>query len=130
MRVAAISILAHPLGVALLLLFGTNAILPFVVLHGIGVGLNPFIRGSLPLLFFGAQSYGQRQGYVMMLSKIVSALSPTLLTLLVLFNPQLAIATTLSLGTIAIVLLIWLSLIHKTRKSAATDASAASSLEG
>ncbi len=116
MRVAALSILVHPAGVILLLVFGANAILPFVILHGIGVGLNPFIRGSLPLLFFGSESYGQRQGYVMMLSKIVSALSPTLLTLMLLANPQMAITATMSMGTAAMALLILLAFMRRARK--------------
>jgi MFS family permease len=114
--VAGISIAAHPLGVILVLLFGVNALLPFVILHGIGVGLNPFIRGTLPLLFFGASSYGQRQGYVMMLSKIVSAFSPALLTLMVLANPTMAITATLVMGTLAGALLVWLWVIAKARK--------------
>jgi len=130
MRVAAVSIAAHPLGVLLIWIFGVNGLIPFVILHGIGVGLNPFIRGSLPLLFFGPERFGQRQGYIMMLSKLVSALSPTLLTLLVLTNPQVGIATTFSLGIGAMALLVWLSAIHKVRKRAAVDLSAASSLEG
>ena len=130
MRVAAVSIAAHPLGVLLIWAFGVNGLIPFVILHGIGVGLNPFIRGSLPLLFFGPERFGQRQGYIMMLSKLVSALSPTLLTLLVLTNPQVGIATTFSLGVGAMALLVWLSAIQKVRKRAAVDPSAASSLEG
>ncbi|WP_264785647.1 MFS transporter [Aquiluna sp. KACHI24] len=113
--VAAISIAAHPLGVILILLFGVNGLLGFVILHGIGVGLNPFIRGSLPLLFFGAQSYGQRQGYVMMLSKIIGALSPTLLTLMVLADPKAAIITTLTMGLGAGVLLIWVAALAKAK---------------
>ena len=115
MSVAAISIAAHPIGVILVLLFGVNALIPFVVLHGIGVGLNPFIRGTLPLLFFGSRSYGQRQGYVMMLSKIVSALSPTLLTILVLTNPMAGIIATMIMGLVAGLLLIWLWFMAKAR---------------
>ena len=114
-RVAAISILAHPLGVIAIWLFGTNGLMAFVILHGIGVGLNPFIRGSLPLLFFGSDRFGQRQGYIMMLSKIVSALSPTLLTLLLLFNPQLAIVITFAMGAVASLLLVWIYLLFKAR---------------
>ncbi len=113
--VAAISIAVHPLGVILILLFGVNGLLGFVILHGIGVGLNPFIRGSLPLLFFGAQSYGQRQGYVMMLSKIVGALSPTLLTLMVLADPMAAILATMSMGAVAGLLLGWVAVLAKAR---------------
>jgi MFS family permease len=114
MRVAAISILVHPAGVILLLVFGANAILPFVILHGIGVGLNPFIRGSLPLLFFGSESYGERQGHVMMLSKIVSALSPTLMTIMVLANPTMAVTVTMSLGLTAMLLLLVVASMRKT----------------
>ncbi len=115
--VAAISIAAHPLGVIFVLLFGVNGLLPFVILHGIGVGLNPFIRGTLPLLFFGAQSYGQRQGYVMMLSKIVGALSPTLLTLMVLADPKAAIIATMAMGLGAGLLLVWVAALAKSRQT-------------
>lgn len=118
MRVAAVSMLVHPLGVILLLIFGTNAILPFVILHGIGVGLNPFIRGSLPLLFFGPESYGQRQGYVMMLSKIVSALSPTLMTIMVLASPTMAVTATMTMGIIAMVLLLVVAGMRRSRGAA------------
>ena len=113
--VAAISIAAHPLGVIFVMLFGVNGLLPFVILHGIGVGLNPFIRGALPLLFFGAQSYGQRQGYVMMLSKIVGALSPTLLTLMVLADPKAAIIATMAMGVMAGLLLVWVAILAKAK---------------
>jgi MFS family permease len=130
MRVAALSIAAHPIGVVLIWIFGVNALIPFVILHGIGVGLNPFIRGSLPLLFFGSEGFGQRQGYIMMLSKMVSALSPSLLTLLVLANVQSAIGLTFAMAVLAMGLLVWLGAIHRVRNKAALDASAASSLEG
>jgi len=130
MRVAALSIAAHPIGVVLIWIFGVNALIPFVILHGIGVGLNPFIRGSLPLLFFGSEGFGQRQGYIMMLSKVVSALSPSLLTMLVLANVQSAIGLTFAMGVLAMGLLVWLGAIHRVRNKAALDASAASSLEG
>lgn len=130
MRVAALSIAAHPIGVVLIWIFGVNALIPFVILHGIGVGLNPFIRGSLPLLFFGSEGFGQRQGYIMMLSKMASALSPSLLTLLVLANVQSAIGLTFAMAVLAMVLLVWLGAIHRVRNKAALDASAASSLEG
>jgi hypothetical protein len=115
MVVAAISIAAHPLGVICIWLFGDAGLLPFVMLHGICVGLNPFIRGSLPLLFFGADRFGQRQGYIMMPSKILSALSPTLLTLMLLANPQLAILATFFMGFVSGVLLIWVYWIYKDR---------------
>ena len=113
--VAAISIAAHPLGVICLWVLGPAGILPFVMLHGIGVGLNPFIRGSLPLLFFGSDRFGQRQGYIMMPSKILGALSPTLLTLMLLANPQIAILATFAMGFVSALLLVWVWLIYKAR---------------
>lgn len=113
--VAAISIAAHPLGVVFIWLLGPAGILPFVMLHGIGVGLNPFIRGSLPLLFFGSDRFGQRQGYLMMPSKILGALSPALLTLMLLANPQLAILATFLMGFVSGLLLLWVWLIYKAR---------------
>ncbi len=113
--VAAISIAAHPLGVVFIWILGPAGILPFVMLHGIGVGLNPFIRGSLPLLFFGADRFGQRQGYLMMPSKILGALSPALLTLMLIANPQLAILGTFLMGFVSGLLLFWVYLIYKAR---------------
>lgn len=115
LRVATISIVAHPLGVAAIWVFGEQGLLAFVILHGIGVGLNPFIRGSLPLLFYGPDRFGQRQGRVMMLSKIVSAFSPTALIFLLLLNPQWAIAATFSMGVIASLMLLWVYFEFKRR---------------
>lgn len=115
MRVAVVAFLAHPVGVVLILLFGVDALVPFVILHGISVGLDPFIRGTLPLLFFGPEDFGQRQGYIMMLSKIVGAASPLLLTILVVRDPTLAILTTMSMGVGAAGLLLWLYFIRRAR---------------
>lgn len=115
LRVATISIVAHPLGVAAIWIFGDQGLLAFVILHGIGVGLNPFIRGSLPLLFYGPDRFGQRQGRVMMLSKIVSAFSPTILIFLLLMNPQIAIGATFTMGTIASLMLLWVYFEYKRR---------------
>lgn len=115
LRVATISIVAHPLGVLAIWILGDQGILAFVILHGIGVGLNPFIRGSLPLLFFGPDRFGQRQGRVMMLSKIVSAFSPTALIFLLLLNPQWAIGATFAMGSVAGLMLIWVYFEFKRR---------------
>jgi MFS family permease len=130
LQIAAISVVAHPLGVLLLLVFGTGAILPFVILQGVGVGLNPYVRGSLPLVFFGADRYGQRQGYVMMPSKFVSAVSPTLVTALILISPKLAVIVSMGFGLAATAMLALLAAIHHKRKKLEADVSAASSLEG
>jgi hypothetical protein len=67
-------------------------------------------------MFFGSESYGERQGYVMMLSKIISALSPTLLTLMLLANPQMAITATMTMGLAAMALLVLLAFMHRSRR--------------
>jgi hypothetical protein len=53
-----------------------------------------------------------------------------LLTLMVLSNPTTAIVATFLMGTVAALLLVWLSSIHRIRQRAEPDVSAASSLEG
>lgn len=114
--VASISMMAHPVGAILLLIFGVDALIPFVMLHGISVGLDPFIRGTLPLLFFGSEQFGQRQGYIMMFSKIVGAFSPLLLTVIVLVDAKLGIISTMTTGLIASAMLLWLSAIRIRRQ--------------
>lgn len=129
-QIATISVIAHPLGVILLLLFGESAILAFVILQGVGVGLNPYVRGSLPLIFFGSDRYGQRQGYVMMPSKFISALSPTIVTALVFIDARLAVVVSMGFGLAATLLLAVLAMLHHRRQATAFAASEASSLEG
>jgi len=110
-RVAALAMLAHPAGVILFLIFGVDALFAFVILQGIAVGLDPFIRGTLPLLFFGPEQFGERQGYIMLFSKVVVAFSPLLLTVIVIQNPVAGIVTTMSMGLISFGLLaalVWL----------------------
>jgi hypothetical protein len=51
----------------------------------------------------------------MMPSKILGALSPTLLTLMLLANPQIAILATFAMGFVSALLLIWVWLIYKAR---------------
>lgn len=115
MRVAALAMLSHPLGVILVLVFGVDALVPFVVLQGIAVGLDPFIRGTLPLLFFGPEQFGERQGYIMLFSKLVVAFSPLLLTVIVLRNPIAGILTTMMMGLGAFALLLGLAALRARR---------------
>ena len=73
---ARLATLGHPLGAACVLVGGSAAALPFVVLHGLGNGLLTIVRGTLPLALFGAQGYGARQGWIAMPGRLVGALSP------------------------------------------------------
>ena len=72
-RVAAVT---HPLGAGALVLLGTAGCLPFALLHGFGNGILTIAKGTLPLIFFGAQGYGARQGWLLMPSRITQALAP------------------------------------------------------
>jgi predicted MFS family arabinose efflux permease len=75
---ARLAALAHPLG-AVALLLGGPALAPlFAVLHGAGNGILTIAKGTLPLVLFGPQGYGARQGWLMMPARVMQALAPFL----------------------------------------------------
>lgn len=80
---ARLATLGHPLGALCIGLFGSSAAMPFAVLHGLGNGILTIAIGTLPLLFFGAKGYGQRQGFLMVPARIVQAGAPFLFGLAV-----------------------------------------------
>lgn len=68
--------LAHPIG-ALALLFAGPALAPvFALLHGAGNGILTIAKGTLPLVFFGPQGYGARQGWLMLPGRVAQAFAP------------------------------------------------------
>jgi MFS family permease len=68
--------LAHPIG-AVALLFAGPALAPaFAVLHGAGNGILTIAKGTLPLVFFGPQGYGARQGWLMLPGRVAQAFAP------------------------------------------------------
>ncbi|WP_454906112.1 MFS transporter [Variovorax gossypii] len=75
---ARVATLAHPVGALCLGMFGTSAATAFAVLHGLGNGILTIAIGTLPLLIFGAEGYGQRQGFLMVPARIVQAGAPFL----------------------------------------------------
>jgi MFS family permease len=79
-RMAAV---AHPLGAAVLLVFGASAAMGFAVLHGLGNGILTIAVGTLPLLLFGPLGYGRRQGLLMVPARLLQAGAPFLFGLLV-----------------------------------------------
>jgi len=50
----------------------------FVIFHGAGDGILTIAKGTLPLVLFGPQGYGARQGLLMVPARIAQALSPWL----------------------------------------------------
>lgn len=75
---ARLAALAHPTGVTVLLMAGPVAAPLFAILHGAGNGILTIAKGTLPLVLFGAQGYGARQGWLMLPARIAQALAPLL----------------------------------------------------
>jgi hypothetical protein len=68
----------HPIGAAILLVFGAPFAAVFVLLHGAGNGINTIVRGTLPLAIFGPAGYGARQGLIVAPARFLGALAPAL----------------------------------------------------
>ncbi|MEI2416528.1 MFS transporter [Orrella sp. JC864] len=75
---ARLAALAHPAGAAALLAAGAPAASAFVLLHGAGNGILTIAKGTLPLVLFGPQGYGLRQGLLMVPARIAQASAPWL----------------------------------------------------
>ncbi len=73
---ARLAALLHPIGAAALLVFGAPAAAVFGVLHGAGNGILTIAKGTLPLVIFGPQGYGHRQGALLVPARIAQALAP------------------------------------------------------
>jgi predicted MFS family arabinose efflux permease len=68
----------HPLGAALLAFIGGPGAAMFAILHGAGNGILTIAKGTLPLVLFGPQGYGHRQGLLMIPARIAQASAPWL----------------------------------------------------
>lgn len=75
---ARLATLAHPLGALGLLILGGPAGAAFGLLHGAGNGVLTIAKGTLPLVIFGAQGYGHRQGLLMLPARVAQAFAPWL----------------------------------------------------
>jgi hypothetical protein len=75
---ARLATLTHPLGVLALLGLGPAMAPVFALLHGGGNGILTIAKGTLPLALFGPQGYGQRQGWLMLPSRVSQAFAPVL----------------------------------------------------
>ena len=102
--------LAHPAGALCIGWFGSSGATAFAVLHGLGNGILTIAIGTLPLLVFGSQGYGQRQGWLMVPARIVQAGAPFLFGLAVQrwgvgalwFSAILAILACLAVAVLAV----------------------------
>ena len=75
---ARLAALAHPVGVAALMVAGAPLAPLFAVLHGAGNGILTIAKGTLPLVLFGPQGYGARQGWLTMPARVTQAMAPFL----------------------------------------------------
>lgn len=122
---ARMAALAHPLGALCLGLAGTSAAAVFAVLHGLGNGILTIAIGTLPLLIFGAEGYGQRQGLLMVPARIVQAGAPFLFGLAVERWGQGALWISALLGLSAFVAL-WIMAADMRKKASAAPAASSS----
>lgn len=80
---AQIASVAHPMGAACLIIFGPPAAILLPLLHGAGNGILTIAKGTLPLVIFGPQGYGLRQGLLMVPARIAQAIAPFIFGMLI-----------------------------------------------
>ncbi|HTV46791.1 MAG TPA: MFS transporter [Stellaceae bacterium] len=79
---ARIAAVLHPIGAALLAVFGAPAMIAFALLHGAGNGMITIAKGTLPLALFGPQAYGLRSGLLSAPARVWQSAAPFLFGLL------------------------------------------------
>uniref|UniRef100_UPI003F497888 MFS transporter n=1 Tax=Cupriavidus taiwanensis TaxID=164546 RepID=UPI003F497888 len=109
---ARIAAALHPVGAIAFGVAGAPAAALFGVLHGAGNGILTIAKGTLPLVIFGPNGYGHRQGLLMVPARVAQALAPWLFGIcLDAFGAQ-ALWLSSSLGVAAIVMLMVIRQVH------------------
>jgi MFS family permease len=100
--------LTHPIGAAIVGLFGGPAASAFAIFHGTGNGILTIARGTLPLAIFGPQNYGYRLGIIGAPARMMQAAAPLAFGLLidVMGSRVLMVSSALSLSALLAVLLL------------------------
>ncbi|MBB2487727.1 MFS transporter [Mitsuaria sp. WAJ17] len=112
---ARLATLAHPLGGLGLLILGAPAGTAFGLLHGAGNGVLTIAKGTLPLVIFGAQGYGHRQGLLMFPARMIQAFAPWLFGLALDRWQGQALWLTTALGLLAFGTLMLLGRLQATQ---------------
>jgi predicted MFS family arabinose efflux permease len=100
---ARLSVVLHPLGAAVLGVFGAIAASGvFAVLHGAGSGILTIARGTVPLAMFGPEHYGYRLGLLGVPSRITMAAAPLLFGILIDFYGAGALVFSSGLSIVAL----------------------------
>ena len=71
-----LSLTLHIVASALLFVFGAPFAAVFSFIHGMGSGFYTVSIGTLPLEMYGADNYGERQGYILGISRAVTIATP------------------------------------------------------
>jgi MFS family permease len=79
---ARIASVLHPIGAAIIIVFGVPGIIAFTLLHGAGNGMITIAKGTLPLALFGPQGYGRRNGLLSVPARVLQSAAPFLFGLL------------------------------------------------
>jgi hypothetical protein len=106
--------LTHPIGAAIVALFGGGAAGVFAVFHGAGNGILTIARGTLPLAIFGPENYGYRLGVIGAPARMAQAAAPLAFGLLIdsMGSRILIVSSALSLAA-----LLALSLLRQPQRA-------------
>jgi len=109
--------ITHPIGAAIVGIFGGGMASVFAVFHGSGNGILTIARGTLPLAIFGSQNYAYRLGLLGAPSRMAQAAAPLAFGLLidVMGSKVLIVSSALSLA--ALVALFFLNTGSASRES-------------
>jgi predicted MFS family arabinose efflux permease len=121
---ARLGALMHPVGATLLVLAGPPGAVAFGLLHGAGNGILTIAKGTLPLVLFGSQGYGERQGVLTVPARVAQASAPWLFGLCLDRWGANALWISASLGFLAALILMFL---RESRRPAAAPAALPSS---
>jgi MFS family permease len=100
--------ITHPIGAAIVGIFGGGAASVFAVFHGSGNGILTIARGTLPLAIFGSKNYAYRLGLIGAPSRMAQAVAPLAFGLLidVMGSRVLIVSSALSLAALAALFLL------------------------
>ena len=108
-------LLTASFGLALLASHGSIALPGFVLLYGAGNGIATITRGTVPLVLFAHDRYGEAVGRILRPAFLLSATAPVSFALLLESGGARGLATA-ALGIAALVLLASTRLLHAARR--------------
>ena len=105
---ARLACITHPLGAAIVGIFGGAAAGVFAVFHGSGNGILTIARGTLPLSIFGSQNFAFRLGLLGAPSRMAQAAAPLAFGLLIdaMGSKVLIVSSALSLAALVSLFLL------------------------